>query len=75
MVLRILDKSKLLVDLQGSGLIGRSLEKYHDLLDKPYGVILVTGPTDSGKTTTIYGSLAKLNSPTRNIKTIKDPVE
>lgn len=52
MVLRILDKSKLLVDLQGSGLMGRSLEKYHDLLDKPYGVILVTGPTGSGKTTT-----------------------
>jgi type IV pilus assembly protein PilB len=75
MVLRILDKSKLLVDLQGSGLIGRSLEKYHDLLDKPYGVILVTGPTGSGKTTTLYGSLAKLNSPTRNIKTIEDPVE
>jgi type IV pilus assembly protein PilB len=75
MVLRILDKSKLLVDLQGSGLIGRSLEKYHELLDKPYGVILVTGPTGSGKTTTLYGSLAKLNSPTRNIKTIEDPVE
>jgi type IV pilus assembly protein PilB len=75
MVLRILDKSKLLVDLQGSGLIGRSLEKYHDLLEKPYGVILVTGPTGSGKTTTLYGSLAKLNSPTRNIKTIEDPVE
>jgi len=75
MVLRILDKSKLLVDLQGSGLIGRSLEKYHELLDKPYGVILVTGPTGSGKTTTLYGSLAKLNLPTRNIKTIEDPVE
>jgi len=75
MVLRILDKSKLLVDLQGSGLMGASLEKYHTLLEKPYGVILVTGPTGSGKTTTLYGSLAKLNSPTRNIKTIEDPVE
>ncbi|MFT4579260.1 MAG: type IV pilus assembly protein PilB [Nitrospinales bacterium] len=75
MVLRILDKSKLLVDLRGSGLTGRNLEKYHDLLDKPYGVILVTGPTGSGKTTTLYGSLAKLNSPSRNIKTIEDPVE
>jgi type II secretory ATPase GspE/PulE/Tfp pilus assembly ATPase PilB-like protein len=75
MVLRILDKSKLLVDLQGSGLIGRNLEKKHDLLAKPYGVILVTGPPDSVKTTTLYGFLAKLNSPTRNIKTIKDPVE
>ncbi len=75
MVLRILDKSKLLVDLQGSGLMGASLDKYHDLLAKPYGVILVTGPTGSGKTTTLYGSLAKLNSPSRNIKTIEDPVE
>lgn len=75
MVLRILDKSKLLVDLQGSGLMGANLDKYHILLEKPYGVILVTGPTGSGKTTTLYGSLAKLNSPTRNIKTIEDPVE
>ncbi len=75
MVLRILDKSKLLVDLQGSGLMGTTLDKYHSLLDKPYGVILVTGPTGSGKTTTLYGSLARLNSPTRNIKTIEDPVE
>ncbi len=75
MVLRILDKTKLLVDLQGSGLMGTSLEKYHSLLSKPYGVILVTGPTGSGKTTTLYGSLAKVNSPTRNIKTIEDPVE
>lgn len=75
MVMRILDKTKLLVDLQGSGLMGTNLDKYHLLLEKPYGVILVTGPTGSGKTTTLYGSLAKLNSPTRNIKTIEDPVE
>lgn len=75
MVLRILDKSKLMVDLEASGLMGSSLEKYNELLEKPYGVILVTGPTGSGKTTTLYGSLAKVNSPSRNIKTIEDPVE
>jgi type IV pilus assembly protein PilB len=75
MVLRILDKSKLMVDLEASGLMGTSLIKYNELLEKPYGVILVTGPTGSGKTTTLYGSLAKLNSPSRNIKTIEDPVE
>lgn len=75
MVLRILDKSKLMVDLEASGLMGTSLIKYNELLEKPYGVILVTGPTGSGKTTTLYGSLAKLNLPSRNIKTIEDPVE
>ena len=75
MVLRILDKSKLMVDLEASGLMGPSLGKYNELLEKPYGVILVTGPTGSGKTTTLYGSLSKLNSPSRNIKTIEDPVE
>ncbi len=75
MVLRILDKSKLMVDLEASGLMGASLAKYNELLEKPYGVILVTGPTGSGKTTTLYGSLSKVNSPSRNIKTIEDPVE
>jgi len=75
MVLRILDKSKLMVDLEASGLMGANLVKYNELLEKPYGVILVTGPTGSGKTTTLYGSLAKINSPDRNIKTIEDPVE
>ena len=75
MVLRILDKSKLMVDLEASGLMGSSLEKYNELLEKPYGVILVTGPTGSGKTTTLYRSLSKVNSPSRNIKTIEDPVE
>ncbi len=75
MVLRILDKSKLMVDLEASGLMGASLNKYNDLLENPYGVILVTGPTGSGKTTTLYSSLAKINTPDKNIKTIEDPVE
>ncbi|QPJ64864.1 MAG: Flp pilus assembly complex ATPase component [Candidatus Nitrohelix vancouverensis] len=75
MVLRILDKSNLRVDLSQSGLIGDNLTKVNDLLAKPYGVILVTGPTGSGKTTTLYGALQKLNTPEKNIKTIEDPVE
>ncbi|MFQ5673633.1 MAG: GspE/PulE family protein [Nitrospinales bacterium] len=75
MVLRILDKSKLMVDLKTSGLMGSSLEKYQTLLKKPYGVILVTGPTGSGKTTTLYASLNLLDCKTKNIKTIEDPVE
>ncbi len=75
MVLRILDKSNLRVDLEKSGLTGANHEKVEKLLGKPYGVILVTGPTGSGKTTTLYGALQKLNTPTKNIKTIEDPVE
>ena len=75
MVLRILDKSKLMMDLEASGRMGSSLEKYNEQLEKAYGVILVTGPTGSGKTTTLYRSLSKVNSPSRNIKTIEDPVE
>lgn len=75
MVLRILDKSNLRVDLEKSGLIGPNHERVERLLGKPYGVILVTGPTGSGKTTTLYGALQKLNTPTKNIKTIEDPVE
>ncbi|KMP12082.1 hypothetical protein UR09_01965 [Candidatus Nitromaritima sp. SCGC AAA799-A02] len=74
-VLRILDKSKLRVNLEETGLIGENLVKVKDLLAKPYGVILVTGPTGSGKTTTLYGSLVQLNTPEKNIKTIEDPVE
>ncbi|PIQ99469.1 MAG: type II secretion system protein GspE [Nitrospinae bacterium CG11_big_fil_rev_8_21_14_0_20_45_15] len=75
MVLRILDKSNLRVDLEKSGLTGVNHDRVEKLLVKPYGVILVTGPTGSGKTTTLYGALQKLNTPTKNIKTIEDPVE
>jgi len=74
-VIRILDRSKLSLDLDNMGLIGDSLEKYQRLLANPYGVILVTGPTGSGKTTTLYTSLSQLNTPEKNIKTIEDPVE
>ncbi len=74
-VIRILDRSKLHLDLNDMGLIGESLVKYQRLLANPYGVILVTGPTGSGKTTTLYSSLNQLNTPDKNIKTIEDPVE
>ena len=74
-VLRILDRSKLFLQLPDLGLLGDSLQKFESLLKTPYGVILVTGPTGSGKTTTLYAALSKLNSSQKNIKTIEDPVE
>ncbi|MGP0628866.1 GspE/PulE family protein [Nitrospina sp. 32_T5] len=75
LVIRLLDRSKLSLSLDDLGLIGGSLEKFQKLLRNPYGVILVTGPTGSGKTTTLYASLSQLNTPDKNIKTIEDPVE
>lgn len=75
LVLRILDKSNLQVDLARTGVVGENLRKLEGLLQTPYGVILVTGPTGSGKTTTLYAALNKLNTPEKNIKTIEDPVE
>ncbi|NIQ03259.1 MAG: type II secretion system protein GspE [Nitrospinaceae bacterium] len=74
-VLRILDRSKLFLELPDLGLTGDSLERFQNLLKNPYGVLLVTGPTGSGKTTTLYAALSKLNRPDKNIKTIEDPVE
>jgi type IV pilus assembly protein PilB len=74
-VLRILDKSKTILDINrlgfGSGLLGRM----KDLLRRPHGLILVCGPTGSGKTTTLYSAIAMLNSLEKNIITIEDPVE
>ncbi|OGW20467.1 MAG: hypothetical protein A3K09_01645 [Nitrospinae bacterium RIFCSPLOWO2_12_FULL_47_7] len=74
-VLRILDRSKIMFKLSDLGLMGIQLTKFEELLKKPYGVVLVTGPTGSGKTTTLYAALAILNTPSKNIKTIEDPVE
>ena len=74
-VLRILDRSKLLLQLTDLGLMDESLLKFQRMLKNPYGVILVTGPTGSGKTTTLYAALSQLNTPDKNIKTIEDPVE
>lgn len=74
-VLRILDQSKAALNMEELGFAPEILEKYRTLLKSPYGIILVTGPTGSGKTTTLYASLNAINSIDKNIITIEDPVE
>jgi type IV pilus assembly protein PilB len=75
MVLRILDKSRMLLGLEQLGLSADSQQVLKSLIAKPYGMIFVTGPTGSGKTSTLYSVLNRLNSQTENIVTIEDPVE
>jgi len=74
-VMRLLDRSNVLLDLNSLGLQGRQLEIMHDLISRSHGIILVTGPTGSGKTTTLYAALSKINSKDIKILTIEDPVE
>ena len=74
-VLRILDKNGVQLDLEKLGFGGKSLEHFREAIAKPYGMILVTGPTGSGKTTTLYSALAQLNDAGTNISTAEDPVE
>jgi len=74
-VLRILDRSSIVVNLETLGFPEDTLGQFDRLINKPYGMILVTGPTGSGKTTTLYGALDKINSPDKKIITIEDPVE
>ena len=74
-VLRILDQSKAVLNMEELGFAPEILERYRTLLKSPYGIILVTGPTGSGKTTTLYASLNARNSIDKNIITIEDPVE
>ena len=74
-VLRLLDKSNLQVDLTKLGFEENAMKDFMTALDKPYGMILVTGPTGSGKTTTLYSALNYLNKPGTNIMTAEDPVE
>jgi type IV pilus assembly protein PilB len=74
-VLRILDKSNLEVDLTKLGFEEGQLKIFMETVDKPYGMLLVTGPTGSGKTTTLYSALSYLNKPGINIMTAEDPVE
>jgi type IV pilus assembly protein PilB len=74
-VMRILDKQAVVFDISRLGLSDETLEKYRRLYYQPYGMILVTGPTGSGKTTTLYSTLSALNSIDRNIITVEDPVE
>jgi general secretion pathway protein E len=74
-VMRLLDKSAVLLDLAQLGFEDWQLEVMDQLITRSHGIVLVTGPTGSGKTTTLYGALAKINSPDLNILTIEDPVE
>lgn len=74
-VLRLLDKGNLQVDLTKLGFEQGALDDFMEALNKPYGMILVTGPTGSGKTTTLYSALNYLNKPDTNIMTAEDPVE
>lgn len=74
-VLRILDKSNILLGLNKIGMRDDLLEKFRNLISLPEGIVLVTGPTGSGKTTTLYSALSGVNSSEVNIMTIEDPVE
>jgi len=74
-VMRILDKSSTPLDLEELGFEPQNLENFRKALVSPYGLILVTGPTGSGKTTTLYAALNELKSPHKNICTVEDPVE
>ncbi len=74
-VLRLLDKGTLQVDLTKLGFEQAALDAFMEALNKPYGMLLVTGPTGSGKTTTLYSALNYLNKPDTNIMTAEDPVE
>jgi len=74
-VMRILDKSSVMLGLNKLGFYPEVQAPFEGVLDKPYGMILVTGPTGSGKSTTLYSCLNKLNTGDRNIMTVEDPVE
>ncbi|MEA1926491.1 MAG: ATPase, T2SS/T4P/T4SS family [Patescibacteria group bacterium] len=74
-VMRVLDESSKGLTLEDIGLRGRSLEHVHSVIKRPNGMILVTGPTGSGKTTTLYTTMDILNTPEVNISTIEDPIE
>jgi len=74
-VLRLLDKGEQKFSLEGLGMSGDTLDKFNRLVQQPHGIVLVTGPTGSGKTTTLYASLTRLDTRTSNVLTVEDPVE
>jgi general secretion pathway protein E len=74
-VMRLLDKTSILLKLEDIGFSGANLETFSRLIQMPHGIILLTGPTGSGKTTTLYGALTRINSPDKNIITVEDPIE
>ncbi|MDG4555292.1 MAG: type II secretion system ATPase GspE [Candidatus Competibacter sp.] len=74
-VMRILDKASVVLDFAKLGFSARTLDRFLGVLHQPHGIILVTGPTGSGKTTTLYTALQTINTPERKILTVEDPVE
>lgn len=74
-VLRLLDKQAGRLDLEHLGMVDEQRTRFDQIIHKPHGIILVTGPTGSGKTTTLYAGLSRLNDRQRNIMTVEDPVE
>ncbi len=74
-VMRLLDKQSVLHDVSDLGFWPDHYFLFHDLIRRPHGIILVTGPTGSGKTTTLYAGLSQINTPDKNILTVEDPVE
>jgi general secretion pathway protein E len=74
-VLRLLDKSESKLSLESVGMTGETLRRFLDLITQPHGIILVTGPTGSGKTTTLYAALQRLDAGRSNIMTVEDPIE
>ncbi len=75
-VMRLLDTASVMIGLEKLGFSGEAdLKKYEELISRPYGIILSTGPTGSGKTTTLYSALMRINTTDRNIITVEDPVE
>ena len=74
-VLRLLDKGDAKFSLESLGMSGDSLARFHGLIQQPHGIVLVTGPTGSGKTTTLYAALSRVDTGTTNVLTVEDPVE
>ncbi len=74
-VMRLLDKTNVMLDLADLGFSPKALKRYQRSFTRPYGAILVTGPTGSGKSTTLYATLNLINSPEKNVITVEDPVE
>jgi len=74
-VIRLLDKESIVLDFSALGFTGRHSEQFFEVLAQPHGIVLITGPTGSGKSTTLYTALKQLNTPERKIITVEDPVE
>jgi general secretion pathway protein E len=74
-VMRLLNRDAVRLDFAALGIGGRNLDAYLKIIERPHGIVLVTGPTGSGKTTTLYASLVRLNTPERKILSVEDPIE